>query len=207
MTALDNLKDCEVFDVIYSFNKKVMAHTQNHSERIHVSPRVRLPDSDVSMDTAMPIHHPHDKKRNYRYLRRYNGQKTSGSKKQCSFINAAGMTVHSLCLVTLAILLITGILIINQFSDMIETRKAADTAASVVLQVKAENEVLESILSIAVNETAVAYQASQRLGLIAGTGAESVCIRVPEQYLVDSLVPASSHSINGMNIMQLGFSQ
>lgn len=154
------------------------------NQRMRVGARVRLPGGDVDMDTSIPIRHTMRARRNPRIQGRAGDRNAVQPHNDVvrQNTNTSGITVRSLCVMTSVLALVLGMLLLLQLSDMMEKSKEVNAIQTSITQTKAQNEQLKVDLAKATRETDVAYSASQRLGLIAGKGADSVYIQVPDKY-------------------------
>lgn len=155
------------------------------NERMRVSKGVRLPGGDVDMVSSMPLMRNERLPRVARSLQRKDmrtpKEKVTHAAK--ANMNTGGMTLSSFAFITTAFAVVLGMVLLFQLSDMMEKNKEVAAIQTAITKAKARNEQLEVDLAAATRETDVWYSASQRLGLIAGKGAESVYIQVPQKYL------------------------
>lgn len=163
-------------------------NTPATNERMRISTRVRLPDSDVDFETSMPIRYTAGQKRNPRVNRNQRQQQVQHRQPvkaaQLAQPTKGTVSAKTFAMVLAVVTLFFSLTLLFRVSDMMEKSKQVQALQKTIEQTKTLNEDLESILAEATRDTAVRYSASQKLGLIAGEGANSISIEVP-QSLID----------------------
>ncbi len=160
------------------------------NERMHINSRVRLPGGDVDMETSMPFAMRTDTQRSPRSARyqpnpvQKPAKETEPKKQNNSF---SGLSLRTVILSTSVLALALGMILLFDLSAMMEKSKAVNTIGTSAKAVQAQIDQLSVDLAMATKETDVAYNATQRLGLIAGKGAQTVYIMVPAKYQTNQL--------------------
>jgi hypothetical protein len=164
------------------------------NERMRINTRVRLPGGDVDVQTAMPITRRPLEQRSLRSARHQPKENRCAreEEKEKRAVNLTGISLRALVMTTSLLAIVLGMILLLDLSAMMEKGKEVNAITASVEKTTKQIEQLQVDLAMATRETDVAYNASQRLGLIAGKGAQTVYVQVPAKYQQSGFLQAAT---------------